>query len=71
MIEVKQSLNRTLIGQAIAGKSLFRRDYDAVTIEPVVVCGSGDSALEWVYRRNGIRVEIVEGMVQGIKHEQK
>lgn len=60
VIEVKQSLNRPVIGQAIAGRDMFERDYDPRTVEPVVVCGSGDPALEWVCRRNGIRVEIVE-----------
>lgn len=60
IIEVKQSLNRPVIGQAIAGRDMFERDYDPRTVEPVVVCGSGDPALEWVCRRNGIRVEIVE-----------
>ena len=60
VIEVKSSLNRPVIGQAIAGRDLFERDYEPRTIEPVVVCGSGDPALEWVCRRNGIRVEIVD-----------
>lgn len=59
VIEVKASLNRPVIGQAIAGRDMFERDYDPRTVEPVVVCGTGDPALEWVCRRNGIRVEIV------------
>ncbi len=60
VIEVKSSLNRPVIGQAIAGRDMFERDYEPRSIEPVVVCGSGDPALEWVCRRNGIRVEIVD-----------
>lgn len=60
VIEVKSSLNRPVIGQAIAGRDMFERDFKPRTIEPVVVCGSGDPALEWVCRRNGIRVEIVD-----------
>lgn len=60
VIEVKQSLGRPVIGQAIAGRDLFERDYNPSTTEPVVVCGSGDPALEWVCRRNGVRVEIVD-----------
>lgn len=60
IIEVKQSLGRPVIGQAIAGRDLFERDYSPATTESVVVCGSGDPALEWVCRRNGIRVEITE-----------
>lgn len=59
VIEVKTGLNRPVIGQAIAGQDMFQRDYDPRTVEPVVVCGSSDPALEWVCRRNGIRVEIV------------
>lgn len=58
VIEVKQSLNRTVIGQAVAGRELFRRDYNPSSVEPVVVCGSEDPALSWVCRQNGIRVEI-------------
>ena len=60
VIEVKSNLNRPVIGQAIAGRDMFERDYGTLTVEPVVVCGSGDPALEWVCRRNGIRVEIVD-----------
>lgn len=60
IIEVKRTLGRPVIGQAIAGRDLFERDYDPNTTEPVVVCGEGDPALEWVCRRNGVRVEIVE-----------
>jgi len=60
VIEVKNSLGRPVIGQAIAGQDMLERDYEPRTIEPVVVVGSGDPALEWVCRRNGIRVEIVD-----------
>jgi len=60
VIEVKQSLGRPVIGQAIAAREMFERDYAPRTVEPVVVCGRGDPALEWVCRQNGIRVEIVE-----------
>jgi len=63
VIEVKQNLNRVVVGQAIAGRDLFERDYDPVTVEPVVVCGSGDPALEWVCRQNGVRVKIVEDVL--------
>lgn len=60
VIEVKQSLGRPVIGQAIAAREMFKRDYDPRTVEPVVVCGRGDPALEWVCRQNNIRVEIIE-----------
>ena len=62
VIGVKSSLNRPVIGQAIAGRDMFERDYGPRTVEPVVVCGTGDPALEWVCRRNGIRVEIVDAV---------
>ena len=65
IIEVKQRLNRPVIGQAIAGRDMFERDYMPRTVEPVVVCGKGDPSLEWVCRRNRIRVEIVEPSSQG------
>lgn len=60
VIEVKQTLGRPVIGQAIAARDMFKRDYGPRTVEPVVVCGRGDPALEWVCRQNGIRVEIVD-----------
>ena len=62
VIEAKQSLNRNVIGYAVAGRDLFLRDYNPASVEPVAVCGSDDPALSWVCRRNGIRVEIFEGV---------
>ena len=61
VIEIKQSLGRPVIGQAIAARDMFQRDYNPRTVEPVVVVGDGDPALEWVCRQNGIRVENVNG----------
>lgn len=60
VIEVKQSLGRQVNGQEIAARDMFQRDYDPRTVEPVVVCRSGDPPMEWVCRRNDIRVEIVD-----------
>lgn len=60
VIEIKRSLNRPVIGQAVAGRDLFERDYAPRTVEPVVLCGSNDPALAWSCRNNGIRVEIVD-----------
>jgi hypothetical protein len=59
-IEVKQSLGRPVIGQAIAGRDLFERDYNPNTAEAVVICERGDPALEWVCRQNRVRVEMIE-----------
>jgi len=58
IIEVKSSLNRPVIGQALAGIDMFEREYDVKGI-PVVVCGKNDSALEWVCQKRNIRVVIV------------
>jgi hypothetical protein len=55
IIEVKSSLNRPVIGQALAGIDMFEREY-GVKGKPVVVCGAGDSALEWVCKRRDIAV---------------
>ena len=58
IIEVKASLNRPVIGQALAGIDMFEREY-GVKGKPVVVCGKNDTALEWVCQRRDIRVAIV------------
>jgi hypothetical protein len=55
VIEVKASLNRTAIGQAIAGVDMFERQYGRPA-QGVILCGNGDSALEWVCQRRSIRV---------------
>lgn len=46
IIEIKRTLGRPVIGQAIAGRDLFARDYNPSTTEPVVVCEEGDPALD-------------------------
>jgi hypothetical protein len=56
VIEVKASLNRTAIGQAIAGVDMFGRQYGRPA-QGVILCGSGDSALEWVCDQRSIKVE--------------
>ena len=58
IIEVKATLNRPVIGQALAGIDMFEREY-GVKGKPVVVTGKNDSALEWVCQRREIRVVIV------------
>lgn len=57
IIEVKSSLNRPVIGQALAGIDMFEREY-GVKGKPVVVCGKNDTALEWVCQKRNIRVVI-------------
>jgi hypothetical protein len=58
IIEVKASLNRPVIGQALAGVDMFERQY-GVEGKPVVVCGKNDSALEWVCRKRNIKVMVM------------
>jgi hypothetical protein len=47
IIEIKSVLNRTAIGQALAGADMFERQYGKAG-RPVIVCGAGDTALQWV-----------------------
>jgi hypothetical protein len=56
IIEVKKSINRTAIGQVVAGKTMFKQQYGIKNVKGVIVCGSGDSALEWVCKQHGIKV---------------
>jgi hypothetical protein len=57
IIEVKASLNRPVIGQALAGIDMFEREY-GVRGKPVVVCGKNDSALAWVCQKRNIKVVV-------------
>ena len=70
IIEVKPRLNRTAIGQAIAGIDMFERQYGWAG-RGVIVCGGGDSALEWVCEKRSITVvkvgaELKEGAADPI-----
>ena len=56
VIEVKQDLNRPVIGQVIAGADLLEMEYAPAQVDPVVVCAVGDAALEAVCERRGIAV---------------
>ena len=60
LIEVKEKLDRFVIGQVIAGADMFKRQYGTDTVEPVILCGEGDPALEWVCQQRGILVQVVE-----------
>jgi hypothetical protein len=59
LIEVKPKLNRPVIGQMIAAKVMFERQYKVAVDGQVVLCHGGDPALEWVCRRIGIEVRRV------------
>ena len=45
LIEVKPKINRTAIGQVIAGTDLFQKQYGVAPAKLVIVCASGDAAL--------------------------
>ena len=59
LIEAKRRLNRTAIGQIIAGVDMFQHQYQPLQIMPVIVCTEGDPALAWVCERRRIQVRIV------------
>ena len=59
LIEAKPSLNRAAIGQVIAGRDMFRRNYGVSVHRSVVICGAGDGALEWVCSEHDIEVEVI------------
>ena len=56
LIEVKHNLNRTAIGQIIAGHDLFAKQYGVTPDRLVIVCARSDAALEWVCAQRGIVV---------------
>ncbi len=59
LIEVKVALDRPVIGQIIAGTDMFVRQYGVQVARQVILCRTGDSALEWVCEKRGIIVEKV------------
>jgi hypothetical protein len=58
LIEAKPSLNRTAIGQAIAGRLMFQRQYGVIPKRTVILCRASDSALTWVCEQENIDVEM-------------
>jgi hypothetical protein len=60
LIEVKCKLNRTAIGQIIAGHDLFAQQYGIAPALLVIVCAVGDAALEWVCQKRSIVVRKIE-----------
>ena len=59
LIEVKPALNRGAIGQAVAGRHMFKRQYGVKPGRTTILCRTTDSALEWVCGEEGIRVEVL------------
>ena len=60
LIEVKTTLNRTAIGQAIAARHMFIRQYHVQPSRVLILCSLGDSALEWVCRQEDVGVDIIK-----------
>jgi hypothetical protein len=60
LIEAKTTLNRTAIGQAIAARHMFIRQYHVRPSMALILCSVGDSALEWVCAREHLGVEIIK-----------
>ncbi len=56
VIEVKRSLDRVVLGQAIIGADLLEMEYEPHVVTQVVVCEDTDPVLEAVCERRGIRV---------------
>lgn len=56
LIEVKRKINRTVIGQILVGADLFEEQYKVQPQKLVILCRTGDDALEWFCRKQGIEV---------------
>lgn len=56
MIEVKKSLNRPVVGQAIVGADMVRMEDHVAKVTPVIVVGSTDPAIEIVCEKRGVEV---------------
>jgi len=60
LIEIKESLNRPVIGQLLAGYDLFKADYSPSEVKLIALCKYSEPGLEWVCEKRDIGVEIVE-----------
>jgi hypothetical protein len=56
VVEVKQELDRVVLGQAIIGADLLEMEYEPARVDQVVVCKVGDPVLETVCEQRGIAV---------------
>lgn len=56
LIEVKRSLNRLVLGQALAAEDLFPVQYGVPKVQIVIICRKTDSAMEWVCQKRNIKV---------------
>ena len=59
LIEVKRTLNRTVIGQLIVARDMTRVEWPAHgPVRVVALCTQGDPALEWICEDRGIDIEL-------------
>ena len=58
IIEAKQTLNRTVIGQIEVGSALFYRKFGFKNTHQIVLCACGEIDLEWYCEENNIDVVI-------------
>ena len=59
LIEVKQKLNRLVIGQILAAQDMFERQYHVRSRRITIVCGRTDGGLKWVCSKRGIIVHTI------------
>jgi len=60
VIEVKRSLNRTVIGQLVVADDLARVEWpEHESLRLLALCTVGDPALEWICEERGIDVVVV------------
>lgn len=59
LIEVKQRLNRPVIGQTIVGLDMFEEQYQPAGVKGLILCHVDDPALQWVCKKRGIEVVVI------------
>jgi hypothetical protein len=65
LIEAKNSLDRTVVGQIEVGKYLVERDFEPAEIICVALCSSSHPDIEEYCFRRGIKVEIFKTNYKG------
>lgn len=58
LIEIKRKLNRTMIGQIVAGADMFQAVFGVAPARCIALCTASDDALAWVCERRFIAVEL-------------
>jgi hypothetical protein len=68
VIEVKHALNRSVIGQVLAGRLMFEACYNIHPVQSIVVCSIADPALRWVCEKSGIMVGVVSSLQEDFEN---